>query len=113
MAAGIRQASAHFVAGPEEAGIVFTEGKPGLRGARKTCAMRAADVCLAIYHRKKRAGPRETPVSKCPWETALTVPSQNPAAWRAGRPASVLGLQQRLARRDYRVDQPKGGFYLP
>jgi predicted transcriptional regulator len=39
----------------EEAGIVFTEGKPGLRGAQKICAMLAEDVYLAIYHREKKS----------------------------------------------------------
>jgi predicted transcriptional regulator len=38
----------------EEAGIIFTEGRPGLRGAQKICAMLAEDVYLSIYHRKKQ-----------------------------------------------------------
>jgi predicted transcriptional regulator len=38
----------------EGAGIIFTEGRPGLRGAQKICAMLAEDLYLAIYHREKK-----------------------------------------------------------
>jgi predicted transcriptional regulator len=38
----------------EEAGLIFTEEKPGLRGAQKICVMLAEDVYLNIYHRGKR-----------------------------------------------------------
>jgi predicted transcriptional regulator len=38
----------------EEAGIIFTEEKPGLRGAQKICAILAEDVYLNIYHHEKK-----------------------------------------------------------
>ncbi|MDR2370512.1 MAG: helix-turn-helix domain-containing protein [Treponema sp.] len=41
----------------EEAGLIFTEEKPGLRGAQKICVMLAEDVFLSIYHREKNTEP--------------------------------------------------------
>jgi predicted transcriptional regulator len=50
----------------EEAGIIFTEEKPGLRGAQKICAILAEDVYLNIFHREKRENPSKTIVCRMP-----------------------------------------------
>jgi predicted transcriptional regulator len=50
----------------EEAGLIFTEEKPGLRGAQKICAVLAEDVFLNIYHRKKDAAPTRSAVYRMP-----------------------------------------------
>jgi predicted transcriptional regulator len=50
----------------EEAGIIFTEEKPGLRGAQKICAILAEDVYLDIFHREKKEKPAKHVVYKMP-----------------------------------------------
>jgi predicted transcriptional regulator len=50
----------------EEAGLIFTEEKPGLRGAQKICAILAEDVYLNIYHREKKEKPAKNLVYKMP-----------------------------------------------
>ncbi|MDR2158844.1 MAG: helix-turn-helix domain-containing protein [Treponema sp.] len=50
----------------EGAGIIFTEGRPGLRGAQKICALLAEDVYLNIYHRKKKEGTARNVTFKMP-----------------------------------------------
>jgi predicted transcriptional regulator len=37
----------------EEAGLIFTQEKPGVRGAQKICAILAEDVYLNLFHRKE------------------------------------------------------------
>jgi predicted transcriptional regulator len=37
----------------EKAGLIFTQEKPGVRGAQKICAILAEDVYLNLFHRKK------------------------------------------------------------
>ena len=41
----------------EEAGLIFIQEKPGLRGAQKICAILAEDVYLNIYNREKEEKP--------------------------------------------------------
>jgi predicted transcriptional regulator len=41
----------------EEAGLIFTEEKPGLRGAQKICAILAEDVYINLYNRGKHNTP--------------------------------------------------------
>jgi predicted transcriptional regulator len=50
----------------EEAGIIFTEEKPGLRGAQKICAMLAEDVYLNIWRREKKEKPAKHVVYRMP-----------------------------------------------
>jgi predicted transcriptional regulator len=37
----------------EEAGLIFIQEKPGLRGAQKICAILVEDVYLRVFHRQK------------------------------------------------------------
>jgi predicted transcriptional regulator len=41
----------------EEAGLIFTEEKPGLRGAQKVCAMLAEDIYINFYRKEKNTAP--------------------------------------------------------
>jgi predicted transcriptional regulator len=50
----------------EEAGIIFIEEKPGLRGAQKICAILAEDVYCNIFHREKKENPAKHVVYKMP-----------------------------------------------
>jgi predicted transcriptional regulator len=47
--------AAFHVKALEEAGLIFTEEKPGLRGAQKVCAILAEDLYINLFHREKKA----------------------------------------------------------
>jgi predicted transcriptional regulator len=83
----------------EEAGLIFTEEKPGLRGAQKICVMLAEDVFLSIYHRKKTAPARSF---------VYSMPLGNYFDFSVTMPCGIAGRKSNLGTED-----AVNSFYRP
>jgi predicted transcriptional regulator len=84
----------------EEAGLIFTEEKPGLRGAQKICAIQTEDVYLNLYHRKKSGKPAR--------DVRYSMPLGNYFDCSVTKPCGIAGKKNYVG-----IEDSEFSFYNP
>jgi predicted transcriptional regulator len=84
----------------EEAGLIFIQEKPGLRGAQKVCALQAEDVYLNIYHREKDVPPTR--------DLTYSMPLGNYFDCAITRPCGIAGQRSYIG-----IEDSANAFYSP
>jgi predicted transcriptional regulator len=84
----------------EDAGLIFTQEKPGLRGAQKICAILAEDVYLNLFHREKSLRPTR--------EVGYNMPLGNYFECSVTKPCGIAGRRAFIGTED-----AESAFYNP
>ncbi|MDR2027930.1 MAG: helix-turn-helix domain-containing protein [Treponema sp.] len=84
----------------EEAGLIFTQEKPGLRGAQKICAILAEDVYLNLSHQKKNTKPTR--------DVGYNMPLGNYFDCSVTKPCGIAGRRAIIG-----IEDSEGAFYNP
>jgi predicted transcriptional regulator len=84
----------------EKAGLIFTQEKPGLRGAQKICAILAEDVYLNLFHRKKDEKPAR--------DVGCNMPLGNYFDCSITKPCGIAGRRSYIG-----IEDSENAFYSP
>jgi predicted transcriptional regulator len=84
----------------EKAGLIFTQEKPGVRGAQKLCAILAEDVYLKLFHRKKSDKPTR--------DIGYDMPLGNYFDCSVTKPCGIAGKRSGSG-----IDDAENSFYSP
>jgi predicted transcriptional regulator len=84
----------------EKAGLIFTQEKPGVRGAQKICAILAEDVYLNLFHRKKSDKPTR--------ELSYNMPLGNYFDCSITKPCGIAGKRGFIG-----IEDAENAFYNP
>jgi predicted transcriptional regulator len=82
----------------EKASLIFTEEKPGLRGAQKICAIDAEDVYLNLYHRNNSGKPAK--------DVGYSMPLGNYFDCVVSKPCGIAGKRSYIG-----VEDSESSFY--
>ncbi|MDR2631832.1 MAG: helix-turn-helix domain-containing protein [Spirochaetaceae bacterium] len=84
----------------EEAGLIFTQEKPGVRGAQKICAILAEDVYLNLFHRKESDKPSR--------DVGYSMPLGNYFDCSVTKPCGIAGRRAFIG-----IEDSENAFYSP
>jgi predicted transcriptional regulator len=84
----------------EEAGLIFIQEKPGLRGTQKVCAVLVEDVYLNVFHRKR--------IEKQTWDLGYNMPLGNYFDCSVTKPCGIAGRRTYIG-----VEDTVNAFYSP
>jgi predicted transcriptional regulator len=84
----------------EEAGLILTQEKPGVRGAQKICAILAEDVYLNLFHREKSDKPTR--------DVGYNMPLGNYFDCSVTKPCGIAGRRTYIG-----IEDSTNAFYSP